>query len=187
MFQKLFLIVLLLFSTALPAYAKDPKAIKSYFELNQKQTSSKTIMFVARRATKTIFNYIPISTDDVGHTFVAILEYDNGKIKKFTTYGKYPDGLITNGKYDYADMALIAKGKDLDRLKFEELIISDYQLAQIININSQEGYYDLFNSNCAHYMQRIMNSMLWYHNGIAGGTENPAKYHEFFGNRRAKL
>jgi hypothetical protein len=36
-------------------------------------------------------------------------------------------------------------------------------------------------------MQRVMNSMLWYHNGIAGGTENPAKYYEFFGNRRAKI
>ena len=159
----------------------------SSIKIQPEVIKQQTIMFVARKATKTIFGYIPTDSNDVGHTFVAIINYDQGKISNFKTFGKYPTGLITNNVNDYADMTLIAKGKDYDRLHFEEMPITDYQLSNILVINSRENEYDLTTSNCAHYMQRVMNSMLWFHNGIAGGTENPTKYHESFGNRRYKF
>jgi hypothetical protein len=187
-----YLIVLGVASPSISQNKYEHLNINSRFNLNQtikipkQEKSNKTMMIVARKATKNIFVDIPISTDDVGHTFIAILEYKDQKIIKYTTYGKYPEGLLTNSKDDYSDMTKIANNQDLDRLHFEELPMTDQQLQSILKINSQEGYYDLFHANCAHYTTKIMNVFLWYHNGLSINTENPAKYHAFFKNRRVK-
>jgi hypothetical protein len=161
--------------------------LNQYFNNNTKVESTKTMIIVARKATQNIFVDIPISFVDVGHTFIGILEYKEGKLVKYTTYGKYPEGLLTNGKDDYSDMTKIANNQDLERLHFEELAMTEQQHESILKINSQEGYYDLFNSNCANYTTKIMNVFLWQHNGISINTENPAKYHAFFKNRRVKF
>jgi hypothetical protein len=172
---------------------KDNLNITTKFKLNElyqkntKEQPSKTMMIVARKATQNIFVDIPFSFVDVGHTFIAIIEYSKGKIIKYTTYGKYPEGLLTNSIDDYSDMTKIANNQDLERLHFEELAMTDQQYESILKINSQEGYYDLFNSNCANYTTKIMNVFLWQHNGISINTENPAKYHAFFKNKRVKF
>jgi hypothetical protein len=199
MSQKILLLlvinILVLLGLITPSNSKtkyDNLNVNSSDNLNQiikntkREVSNKTMMIVARKATKNIFVDIPISTTDVGHTFIAILEYKDKKIINYTTYGKYPEGLLTNSKDDYSDMTKIANNQDLDRLHFEELPMTDQQLQSILKINSQEGYYDLFHANCAHYTTKIMNIFLWYHDGLSINTENPAKYHAFFKNRRVK-
>jgi hypothetical protein len=200
MSQKIFLffifqlvLINIMPNPALSKSRQDSLNIRSEFKLNQyfnnntKAESTKTMMIVARKASQNIFVDIPISFTDVGHTFIAIIEYKEGILIKYTTYGKYPEGLLTNGKDDYSDMTKIANNQDLERLHFEELAMTEQQHESILKINSQEGYYDLFNSNCANYTTKIMNVFLWQHNGISINTENPAKYHAFFKNRRVKF
>jgi hypothetical protein len=196
-FSFLLVFVLLLFghSSSKANTASDLKNVdSSNMSLNKfpqkTQTIKQSIMYVARLPKDVALNEIPgsIFRGDVGHAFIAILTYQDGKVIHYTTIGKWlATGASRNMKSDRADLQSILDDTQSKLISYEEKELKEWELPLIHEVIEKEDDYDLVNSNCTDFLIRVMNIQLRTLRYKTGETGNPILIHRHFKNTRIKF